>query len=79
VPFFWSQHYDATIRYVGHAERWDDVAIEGELAKREATITYRLGGRVLATAAIGRDRATLEAEHQMESLLASPTAAVMSS
>ena len=28
VPFFWSQHYDVTIRYVGHAEGWDSVKIE---------------------------------------------------
>jgi NADPH-dependent 2,4-dienoyl-CoA reductase/sulfur reductase-like enzyme/nitrite reductase/ring-hydroxylating ferredoxin subunit len=72
VPFFWSQHYDVTIRYVGHAEHWDEVAIDGDLAARDATVTYRRGGRVLATAAVGRDRAALRAEHELESILAQP-------
>jgi NADPH-dependent 2,4-dienoyl-CoA reductase/sulfur reductase-like enzyme/nitrite reductase/ring-hydroxylating ferredoxin subunit len=75
VPFFWSQHYDVTIRYVGHAERWDTVVIEGDLAARDATVTYSRGSRVLATATVGRDRARLRVEHELESMLAQPAAA----
>jgi NADPH-dependent 2,4-dienoyl-CoA reductase/sulfur reductase-like enzyme/nitrite reductase/ring-hydroxylating ferredoxin subunit len=66
VPFFWSQHYDVTIRYVGHAERWDDVRIEGSLAARDCAVEYRRTGRKLAVATISRDRQSLEAEVQME-------------
>lgn len=37
VPFFWSQHYyDIPINYVGHAEKWDELAIEGDLQARIA-------------------------------------------
>ncbi len=34
VPFFWSQHYDVQINYVGHAEHWDELAVEGDIQGR---------------------------------------------
>jgi NADPH-dependent 2,4-dienoyl-CoA reductase/sulfur reductase-like enzyme/nitrite reductase/ring-hydroxylating ferredoxin subunit len=66
VPFFWSAHYDATIAYVGHAERWDRVEIDGSLHAGDAAVRYVTGDRVLAVATIGRDQASLEAERAME-------------
>jgi len=66
VPFFWSAHYDVTIAYVGHATRWDAVEIDGSLARRDAVVRFRADGRTLAVAAVGRDRAHLEAELGME-------------
>ena len=67
VPFFWSQHYDVTIRYVGHAENWDSVEIDGSLgAGGDCAVTYKRSGRRLAVATILRDRQNLEAEAQME-------------
>src|SRR5262249_8826146 len=66
VPFFWSVHYDVTINYVGHAEKWDSVEIDGSLGAKDATVTYRRGGRVLAVATVYRDTASLEAERDLE-------------
>jgi NADPH-dependent 2,4-dienoyl-CoA reductase/sulfur reductase-like enzyme/nitrite reductase/ring-hydroxylating ferredoxin subunit len=66
VPFFWSQHYDVPINYVGHAEKWDDLTIEGDIASRDCLLSYKRNGRVLAVASIYRDVESLRAEVMME-------------
>ncbi|MGY8679717.1 FAD-dependent oxidoreductase [Bradyrhizobium sp. UFLA05-153] len=66
VPFFWSQHYDVPINYVGHAEGWDDIKIDGSIPSKDCLLRYRKGGRVLAVASIYRDLDSLKAELEME-------------
>ncbi|MGA7252596.1 MAG: FAD-dependent oxidoreductase [Pseudolabrys sp.] len=66
APFFWSQHYDVPINYVGHAEKWDTIDIDGDVMKRDCVVRYKSGGRVLAVASIYRDKESLEAGVGME-------------
>jgi len=66
VPFFWSQHYDVPINYVGHAEKWDEIAVDGSIPGRDCLLKYKSKGRVLAVASIYRDLASLQAELAME-------------
>jgi NADPH-dependent 2,4-dienoyl-CoA reductase/sulfur reductase-like enzyme len=68
VPFFWSAHYDMTIRYVGHASSWDAIEIDGSLADHDCMVGYKKGGRIVAVAAIGRDIQALDCEASMEAL-----------
>ena len=66
VPFFWSQHYDVPINYVGHAETWDELTIDGDIAAKDCLLSYRRHGRVFAVASIYRDVENLQAELAME-------------
>jgi NADPH-dependent 2,4-dienoyl-CoA reductase/sulfur reductase-like enzyme/nitrite reductase/ring-hydroxylating ferredoxin subunit len=66
VPFFWSQHYDVPINYVGHAESFDDIVVDGSIKDKDCLLKYRKDGRVLAVASIYRDLDNLKAELEME-------------
>jgi NADPH-dependent 2,4-dienoyl-CoA reductase/sulfur reductase-like enzyme/nitrite reductase/ring-hydroxylating ferredoxin subunit len=66
VPFFWSQHYDVPINYVGHAEQWDEITVEGDINAKDCLLRYKSAGRVLAVASIFRDVESLKAELALE-------------
>jgi NADPH-dependent 2,4-dienoyl-CoA reductase/sulfur reductase-like enzyme len=66
VPFFWSQHYDVSITYVGHAESWDRIDVAGSIEERNCLVAFRSGGTIAAVATINRDKECLEAELLLE-------------
>ena len=67
VPFFWTKHFDLSIRYVGHAEKWDEILVEGDLVHRDGLVRFRCAGHDLAVASIERDEQSLCTELAMES------------
>ncbi len=70
APFFWTEQYDFTLAYVGHAEGVDRVDIDGTLAARDCKISYSRGGTQLAVAVVQRDLEGLRSEVEFERALA---------
>jgi NADPH-dependent 2,4-dienoyl-CoA reductase/sulfur reductase-like enzyme len=68
APFFWSAHYDTSIRYVGYAKTWDTVEIDGDIAAGDASVHYKANGRMIAIATIGRDRDALLATAELQGI-----------
>ncbi len=56
VPFFWTIQYMKRLDYLGHASKWDQVVIDGDLQKPEFVALYVQGARVAAVAGWDRDR-----------------------
>jgi hypothetical protein len=46
------------LRYVGHAQEWDEIIFHGELQQRQFIAFYIKGDRVLAAATSQRDTET---------------------
>lgn len=65
VPFFWTQQFGVALKYVGHAENWDAVEIEGSLETKNCAVSYKQGGKTVAVATIGRDIQSLQFEAAM--------------
>lgn len=66
VPFFWSQHYDTVISYVGHAESWDRIDIDGNISAGDGVAHFWHKGQRQAVATVGRDQDSLRAEREFE-------------
>ncbi|PYJ91023.1 MAG: pyridine nucleotide-disulfide oxidoreductase, partial [Verrucomicrobia bacterium] len=65
-PFFWSNHFDLHIRYVGHGSGDDEVSVSGNLKAKDASVIFRRGRKVTAVASVGRDLENLKAELALE-------------
>lgn len=74
VPFFWTQHWDMPIAYVGYAAAWDTARVDGDPDALDCAVTYVRNGRALAFATIGRDAASLRAEAEMQRAIAAELA-----
>ena len=72
VPFFWTEQHDLSIAYVGHAEKWDEIVIDGSIEGRDCSIAYLREGRKQAVAVIHRDHDGLLAEIEFERALRRP-------
>ncbi|HWE26721.1 MAG TPA: FAD-dependent oxidoreductase [Polyangia bacterium] len=66
VPFFWSMHYDVCINYVGHAETWDRIELDGSPAQKDCAARFYEGQELVALATIFRDGESLDSERKLE-------------
>jgi NADPH-dependent 2,4-dienoyl-CoA reductase/sulfur reductase-like enzyme/nitrite reductase/ring-hydroxylating ferredoxin subunit len=72
VPFFWTEQHDFGIAYVGHAEKWDEIVIDGSIEDRDCAVTYLRKGRKQAVAVMHRDHEGLLAEVEFERAIGGP-------
>lgn len=65
-PFFWSNHFDVQINYVGHGSGKNRVQVVGDLKAKNASVIFRDGEKLTAVASVGRDLENLQAEVTLE-------------
>lgn len=65
-PFFWSNHFDLQVGYVGHGSRDDHANVAGSVKAKDGSVIFRKGEKVTAVASIGRDVENLKAEVALE-------------
>jgi NADPH-dependent 2,4-dienoyl-CoA reductase/sulfur reductase-like enzyme/nitrite reductase/ring-hydroxylating ferredoxin subunit len=66
APFFWSNHFDLHIHYVGHGGGKDQAIVSGNLKEKDASVVFCSGDKLAAVASVGRDLENLKAEVALE-------------
>lgn len=71
VPFFWTAAYGKTVRYAGHALRYDEIIVDKEengfgADSLKFAAYYSSKGKILAVATIGRDPLTAQCAELMQ-------------
>jgi NADPH-dependent 2,4-dienoyl-CoA reductase/sulfur reductase-like enzyme len=65
-PFFWSNHFDLHVHYVGHGSGNDHASVAGDLKGKNASVIFQSDDKLTAVASVGRDRENLQAELALE-------------
>ncbi|KAG9296414.1 hypothetical protein G9A89_015006 [Geosiphon pyriformis] len=55
IPYFWSAQHGKSLRFTGHAKKYDDLIIHGNLEEFSFAGYYALGDQVLAIITMGKD------------------------
>ena len=58
VPFFWTYHFDKTIKYLGHAHEWDAIAIIGDARRLNFIALLSRRDKLIALVSCNRDEET---------------------
>ena len=65
VPFFWTNQFSKRLSYVGHAEEWDEIEVDGNIKDQTFVAFYVKDGNVLAAASMNRDKESNRIEDLM--------------
>ncbi|HKX93040.1 MAG TPA: FAD-dependent oxidoreductase [Sphingomicrobium sp.] len=66
VPFFWTEQFGVSLRYVGNGRGWDRSEIDGDLGAGEFIVRYYAGDTHRASAGVGRDLDILKDARRLE-------------
>ncbi|MEH1836696.1 MAG: FAD-dependent oxidoreductase [Nostoc sp.] len=58
LPLFWTMQFKFPLRYIGHAESWDEIIVDGDLQKQEFIAFYVKENKVLAVATSNKNTET---------------------
>lgn len=65
IPFFWTQQYDISVSYVGHATDFTHITVDGDPASGDFAARFMNDDDMLAYVSIGRDYESLQVEKEM--------------